>query len=333
MASETKVTGNNCKASKIMETKKKALTKNELLVKLKALEEEHESLVMENAKNIQIIEMLQMQLASTVSKDQECQTKADYVEIPCTECIFLASSEDELNYHMGDYHDKDFISYFDTDFPCSVCDRWCKSEKELRRHMEIHHCKRSNECNFCVSDSYSKDKNTKQKEENTENVEEHKVILIEKSFKCEFCEKVLKNKNELMLHKKREHLDFVSDCWNFCAGVCEWDVNCWFKHTKEKENIKPDFKCIICDETFKTKRHFMEHKKRDHENLTPKCKNVDNGSCDYEANCWFRHTKEMPNNEENDIDEDKVNNHNIMQRILKLMEDMTMRMTKIENMK
>ena len=144
MASETKVTGNNCKASKIMETKKKALTKNELLVKLKALEEEHESLVMENAKNIQMIEMLQMQLAPTVSKDQECQTKADYVEIPCTECIFLASSEDELNYHMGDYHDKDFISYFDTDFPCSVCDRWCKSEKELRRHMEIHHRKRSN---------------------------------------------------------------------------------------------------------------------------------------------------------------------------------------------
>ena len=28
-----------------------------------------------------------------------------------------------------------------------------------------------------------------------------------------------------MIHKKREHLD--------CAGVCEWDVNCWFKGKRE----------------------------------------------------------------------------------------------------
>ena len=78
----------------------------------------------------------------------------------------------------------------------------------------------------------------------------------------------------------------------------------------------------------------MEHRKRDHENLTPYCKNVDNGSCDYEVNCWFRHTKEMMHIEENDVNEDNVNNYNnIMQRIFKLMEDMTMRMTRIENMK
>ena len=92
-----------------METKKKALTKNELLVKLNALEEAHEKLVLENDKNLQIIEMLQIQLAPTISKDQECQTKAEYVEISCTECIFLASSEDELNYHMGEDHNKDFV--------------------------------------------------------------------------------------------------------------------------------------------------------------------------------------------------------------------------------
>jgi len=48
MASETKITGNNCKASKVMDTKKKALLKNELLIKLNALEEAHENLVMEN---------------------------------------------------------------------------------------------------------------------------------------------------------------------------------------------------------------------------------------------------------------------------------------------
>ena len=110
MAYETKITGNNCKASKVMDKKKKALKKNESLIKLNALEEAHEKLVMENDKNLQMIEMLQMQLAPTVSKDEECQTKAEYVEISCTECMFLASSEDELNCDMGDDHNKDFVT-------------------------------------------------------------------------------------------------------------------------------------------------------------------------------------------------------------------------------
>ena len=109
MASETKITGNNCKASKVMDTKKKALTKNELLFKFNALGEAYEKLLMENDKNLQMIEMLQMQLAPTVSTDQECQTD-EYIEISCTECIFLASSEDELNYHMGEDHNKNFIT-------------------------------------------------------------------------------------------------------------------------------------------------------------------------------------------------------------------------------
>ena len=175
IASENKISGNNFKASKVMETKKKALTKNELLIKLNALEEAHEKLVLENNKNLQIIDMLQMQLAPTISKDQECQTKAEYVEIPCTECIFLASSEDELNYHMGEDHNKDFISYFDTDFPCSVCDRWCKSEKELRRHMEIYHCKRSNECNFCGSNSENKGKDFNQNEGEKQKIVKYRI--------------------------------------------------------------------------------------------------------------------------------------------------------------
>ena len=331
MASETKITGNNCKASKIAETKKKALTKNELLVKLKALEEAHENLVIENDKNLHIIEMLQQQLAPTVSRDQECQTKAEYVEIPCTECIFLASSEDELNYHMGEDHNKDFISYFDTDFPCSVCDRWCKSEKELRRHMEIHHCKRSKECNFCESEDKDKDQ-TQEKE--TENVEEHKNTNFKKSIKCDLCEKVYKNKHELMIHKKKEHLDSVSECWNFSAGFCEWDNNCWFKHSEDMEKMRKEFKCTVCDKIFQTKMNFMEHRRSAHPSLTAKCKNIDYGYCDYGVNCWFRHTDEIMNNKEDNENNDGSNNpENVMQRVFKLMEEMTIRMTRLENMK
>ena len=47
-------------------------------------------------------------------------SNSKYVEISCTECIFLASCEDELNYHMGEEHARDFISYFESDFPCRL---------------------------------------------------------------------------------------------------------------------------------------------------------------------------------------------------------------------
>ena len=128
--------------AKVVEIKKKPLTKNELLLKYKALEEKHEILVKEHDRNVQKITWLEKQKSPKQSKDQESQTRADFVEISCIECIFLASSEDELNWHMGEEHEKDWISYFDTDFPCSVCDRWCKTQKELNRHIQVFHGKR-----------------------------------------------------------------------------------------------------------------------------------------------------------------------------------------------
>ena len=125
-----------------------------------------------------------------------------------------------------------------------------------------------------------------------------------------------------MLHYKREHADSVSDCWNFNAGVCEWGKNCWFLHSEER--IKTDFKCIVCDEKIQTKMIFMDHRKRNHENLTPKCKNISNGSCDYGSK----------NSEENHENEYNSNNNNsVMQRILKLIKEMTKKMTQNENMK
>ena len=131
METEAKFCETKSKVSKISDAKKKALNKNELIVQYKALEKSYEELFKENENNMQRIKVLEMQLTPTVSKSQECQTKneTEYVEISCTECIFLASCEDELNYHMGEEHDKDFISYFESEFPCSVCDRWCRTEK------------------------------------------------------------------------------------------------------------------------------------------------------------------------------------------------------------
>ena len=49
---------------------------------------------------------------------------------------------------MYEDHDKDLISYFESEYPCSVCDRWCKSEKDLNHHMKIYHGKRVKFCSI-----------------------------------------------------------------------------------------------------------------------------------------------------------------------------------------
>ena len=88
------------------------------------------------------------------SNDQECQTKAEgvFVEISCTDCIIMVSCEVKLNCHMGEDHDKDFISYFESDYPCSVFYRWCRTQKELNRNMSNFHSKRVKSCGFdCTS--------------------------------------------------------------------------------------------------------------------------------------------------------------------------------------
>ena len=97
------------------------------MLEFKGLEKKYDELLTEKDNLLKKIAALEkVGKEKVTSAEQECQTKPDskYVEISCTECIFLASCEDELNYHMGEEHDKDFISYFESDFPCSVCDRW-----------------------------------------------------------------------------------------------------------------------------------------------------------------------------------------------------------------
>ena len=95
---------------------------------------------------------------------------------------------------MGEEHDKDFISYFESDFPCSVCDRWCRTEKELTRHTKIFHNKRVKNCTFecvsCEEELENKNKNGEHISSGTENM------------CCSFCQRIFNDKKELMKHKK-----------------------------------------------------------------------------------------------------------------------------------
>ena len=54
----------------------------------------------------------------------------------------------------------------------------------------------------------------------------------EDSFTCRTCKENFKDKNEMMVHRKREHLNTVGVCKNISAGInCrKGPENCWYRH-------------------------------------------------------------------------------------------------------
>ena len=333
---ESTNSGKGPKAFKVIETKTKPLTKNELMVKYKALEEKLENLVKENERNIQEIARLEKEKFPKISKDQESQTKndTDFVEISCTECIFLASCEDELNWHMGEDHGKDYISYFDSDYPCSVCDRWCKFEKDLNRHMKVYHAKRvkffSFECNMCDESLGNKDELMKHNEiEHTEsmNISQSEQINTGDSLvSCSLCDDKFKTRRSLMVHKKREHTEKVAICWNFSTGNCEFgDENCWFLHTGRSEY---KFECTSCDKKFANKDKFLHHRKNQHKESVQNCRNMVSDTCKYgNEKCWFNHGDSIDTTED---ENNKKVNEEVIEKIFQMMEKFTQQIVEIK---
>ena len=95
MSTESKMLEKDTKASKvkIVERKKKPLTKNELLAEYNALEKKYEEVIKENDILLKKLVVFENSVTKKVhTNDQVCQTKPDskYVEISCTECIFFS---------------------------------------------------------------------------------------------------------------------------------------------------------------------------------------------------------------------------------------------------
>ena len=124
-------------------------------------------------------------------------------------------------------HEKHYISYFESDYPCSVCDRWCKSEKELKRHIQVHHGKRvklsSSECKLCDENVGNKEElmNLNEKEP-VESMDISRIVEIPKDgkFLCHFCDQTFQGKDDLMIHRKKDHQSKVSLCRIFPDGNC-----------------------------------------------------------------------------------------------------------------
>ena len=193
---------------------------------------------------------------------------------------------------------------------CHKCDYKIDDVYELDAHRWIEH----------EDDEPDTDIPTNEKDE----VSKKRII----QFNCNFCNETFSRKSDIMKHKKIDHKEKVSTCWKFVAGDCPFsDTNCWFNHTKDKLEQMDEIECNWCEKIFMTQPEFLNHRKKEHMEHVPKCRNSDIGICRYNEFCWFIHDQHK-----NDI---KVHeNQQVFEKIgimEKNMEKMTERLNQIEN--
>ena len=240
--------------------------KNEIIAQFKALQTEYDALKHENAKNVNVIKSLEekvvrLQKTSLLVSSRGSQTFSSDIQIFCNICIYVATCEEELNWHMEYAHDLSSDSYFDKEFYCEICSRWFSEESDLGNHMQDH----------------------------------QKVKVVEESskFYCNFCEETFTNKKCLMKHKKRNHKERVTLCWKYESGICDFDdSSCWFIHCLNRKEDQKMLKCRSCEKEFKTLSDCLKHKKQEHPNLVSFCKNETEGICKFgKERCWFKHNE------------------------------------------
>ena len=192
--------------------------------KMKVMIEKHDDLDQLNKKKIKIIKtlkdkiiLLQQQQTPGLNYEKltsECQTFQEQIQILCNLCLYIATCEEQLNWHMGEDHDLSSDSYFDTDYPCDICGKWSRSGADLVNHLKKH------------------------EENNKDN-----------TFGCNLCSDSFREKNSLMIHKKNIHKEKVSTCWDYSTGKCDLgDEIFWFIHSES--SIESKFKCSICEKVF-----------------------------------------------------------------------------------
>jgi hypothetical protein len=111
---------------------------------------------------------------------------------------------------------------------------------------------------------------------------------IRSEIVCNICNKTFEGRWNFMNHRRDNH-PIVKKCINNQDGKCKFGAgSCWYNHgTISAQGDDDTFKCYGCNIMFKVKSHLMKHRRDEHIDKTPLCKN---GSfCFYKENCWWKY--------------------------------------------
>ena len=246
--------------------------------KIEYLEKRNETLEATNSENIEIIKCLQTKIENThknrITCSKETQTERG-IELKCTECNFQATSSSELSWHLCENHGWSE----DHDLDLSTGPRYC------------------DKCDFEAANGYEMDGHMWSEHEEED----------ERSYNCQYCDENFVILQDLMYHKKTEHVEKVSSCWFFMNDSCTYgEDKCWFSHKRnDSQADQNSSNCYVCGKSFSTTTLFMKHMKAEHHEKVKDCKKYKEGKCSFYENCWFKH--EALDKEENQKNEEVKN--------------------------
>ena len=119
--------------------------------------------------------------------------------------------------------------------------------------------------------------------------EMHAEVNEEYNESCHYCTQLFKTKRDVMLHSKKWHKEKVKPCRNFMKGQCDYtEIECWFSHTETVDSVKNKFECSFCGENFDFHSDLKFHKKKQHMENVPMCRE-EIEDCHFGEKCWSPH--------------------------------------------
>ena len=234
----------------------------------------------------------------------EVHVRQEHQELNKFDCITCKKSysiKENLWAHIEQNHVKKF--------DCDSCEKSFKTEQELKLHDEEDHTN-NYDCEQCDYQSSSESLLNKHIE--------IKHLSIQKECKgvgSKPCGKMFNSYNDLMDHRRDEHNSGNKVCHYYKEGSCyfisEDKGKCWYLHQdidKHSTDTTDEFDCKSCEKKFKTRYEVMNHRKDEHEDEVPLCKDFVEGKKCSRNRCWFSHKKNMgPPNMSCQIVKDKNN--------------------------
>ena len=162
--------------------------------------------------------------------------------VVCDLCGKTIASKKNLRMHKIVKHFKN------GSFECEICNRKFALKRDLKRHMPFHTNERNYVCKFCGL-------LCKQPGHLTKHMRTHTEVM---NWRCDCCFKTFRVQADLKEHCFTEHKDVGENNVLECS-VCKEKLklpNSVYRHSLRHSGVR-DFKCNICDATFKLKQHMQ----------------------------------------------------------------------------
>ena len=219
----------------------------------------------------------------------EAHVRLEHYEVKtfeCKSCRKSYSNKENLWAHIAQNHGKKF--------DCDSCEKSFKTDQELKLHDDEDHTN-NYDCVKCDHQSSSESLLNKHIEiKHSNNQRECKGVGSRQ------CGKNFKSYNDLMDHRRDDHNSGNKMCRYFKEGSCHFinsdKEKCWYLHKDTidlSNDTKYDFDCKSCEKNFTSKNEVMNHRKDDHEDEVPPCKDFVAGKKCSRNRCWYSHRQQI----------------------------------------